>query len=69
MTLDPRTDRVRLVALSGPISGEVVPLDGPQITLGRDPANLICLADRSLSRNAAPAAHPRHVPAHEHAIQ
>ena len=57
MTLDPRTDRVRLVALSGPISGEVVPLNGPQITLGRDPANLICLADRSLSRNHCSLAH------------
>ena len=51
MTMERPTGRGRLVALSGPLAGELVPLDDPQMTLGRDPANRICLADRSLSRN------------------
>jgi transcriptional regulator with GAF, ATPase, and Fis domain len=57
MTSELRTDRVRLVALSGPVAGEVLPLDEPRITMGRDPANRICLADRSLSRNHCTLTH------------
>jgi Nif-specific regulatory protein len=43
-------DRLRLVALSGPMAGEVLPLLAPTMTLGRDPTCTICLADRSVSR-------------------
>ena len=50
MALDALTSRPRLVALSGPIAGEVVPLAASEATIGRDPSNAICLADRSLSR-------------------
>jgi transcriptional regulator with GAF, ATPase, and Fis domain len=50
MTFELRTDRLRLVALSGPLAGEVLPLNAAEVTLGRDPASGICLADRSLSR-------------------
>jgi Nif-specific regulatory protein len=50
MTFEMRTDRLRLVALSGPMTGEVLPLHSGEVTLGRDPASEICLADRSLSR-------------------
>jgi transcriptional regulator with GAF, ATPase, and Fis domain len=41
----------RLVAISGPLSGEVLPLYGPEIFVGRDPSNTICLADLALSRS------------------
>jgi transcriptional regulator with PAS, ATPase and Fis domain/pSer/pThr/pTyr-binding forkhead associated (FHA) protein len=44
-------DQPRLVAIAGPLSGEVVPLDQPELTIGRDPSNAICLSDLSLSRH------------------
>jgi Nif-specific regulatory protein len=40
----------RLIAIAGPLSGEVLALSGPELTIGRDPSNRICLADLSLSR-------------------
>jgi Nif-specific regulatory protein len=50
MTIEPPVIPLRLVALAGPMSGEVLPATGPEVTLGRDPASGICVADRSLSR-------------------
>ena len=43
-------DQPRLVVIAGPRSGEVLPLGGPELTIGRDPSNTICLTDLSLSR-------------------
>ena len=40
----------RLVAVSGPLSGEVFPLSGEHVSLGRDAANSIALPDPALSR-------------------
>jgi transcriptional regulator with GAF, ATPase, and Fis domain/pSer/pThr/pTyr-binding forkhead associated (FHA) protein len=40
----------RLVAIAGPRSGEVLPVSAPELTIGRDPSNGLCLADLSLSR-------------------
>src|ERR1051325_7009678 len=40
----------RLVAISGPLSGEVLPLSENDVSIGRDPSNDICLADLALSR-------------------
>jgi len=39
----------RLVAVSGPLSGEVLPLEDNEVFIGRDPSNSICLADLALS--------------------
>jgi transcriptional regulator with GAF, ATPase, and Fis domain len=50
MTFDRSADRLRLVALSGPLAGVMLPLTGEEVTVGRDPASGISLADRSLSR-------------------
>ncbi len=50
MTSDPLSNPLRLVALAGPMAGEVLPATGAEVTLGRDPASGICVADRSLSR-------------------
>ncbi|MDQ3347639.1 MAG: sigma 54-interacting transcriptional regulator [Acidobacteriota bacterium] len=50
MTIDPLLNSFRLVALSGPMAGEVLPASGAEVTMGRDPASGICVADRSLSR-------------------
>ncbi|MEN3340116.1 MAG: two-component system, NtrC family, response regulator HydG [Acidobacteriota bacterium] len=43
-------DQLRLVAIAGPLSGEVLPLNQPELTIGRDPSNAICVSDLSLSR-------------------
>ena len=40
----------RLVVVSGPLSGEVLPLTDGAIKIGRDPSNDICLSDLALSR-------------------
>jgi predicted component of type VI protein secretion system len=40
----------RLVAISGPLSGEVLPLLERGVRIGRDTSNDICLADLALSR-------------------
>jgi Nif-specific regulatory protein len=50
MTFERSADRLRLVALSGPLVGVMLPLTGEEVTVGRDPASGISLADRSLSR-------------------
>ena len=50
MTFERSTDRLRLVALSGPLVGVMLPLTGDEVTIGRDPSSGIALADRSLSR-------------------
>jgi DNA-binding NtrC family response regulator len=39
---------VRLVAISGPLSGEVVPLTADGLRIGRDSSNDICLPDALL---------------------
>src|SRR5438874_7018576 len=41
----------RLIAIAGPLCGEVTPLNGAELTIGRDPFNVICLADLLLSRH------------------
>ena len=46
MTNEPLLNPLRLVALSGPMAGEVLPAAGAEVTLGRDPASGICVADR-----------------------
>ena len=40
----------RLVAVTGVMSGEVFPLTGLEISLGREPSNVLCLPDLALSR-------------------
>jgi transcriptional regulator with GAF, ATPase, and Fis domain len=40
----------RLVAVAGLMCGEVFPLAGPQVTIGRDPDNTISFPDPALSR-------------------
>src|SRR3954468_4536493 len=40
----------RLVAVRGPLTGEVFPLSGEEVTLGRDAVSTICVADAALSR-------------------
>jgi Nif-specific regulatory protein len=40
----------RLVAISGPLTGDVLPLPPEGVRIGRDPANDICLRDPVLSR-------------------
>jgi len=49
---DPQTPnaQVRLVAISGPLSGEVFTLSPGGVRIGRDASNDICLPDLSLSR-------------------
>jgi transcriptional regulator with GAF, ATPase, and Fis domain len=42
--------QVRLVAISGPLSGEVLPLTADGVRIGRDSSNDICLPDLALSR-------------------
>jgi transcriptional regulator with GAF, ATPase, and Fis domain len=42
--------QVRLVAISGPLTGEVLPLPPDGVRIGRDPSNDICLPDLALSR-------------------
>ena len=41
----------RVVVVSGPSKGTVVRPTGNQLSVGRDPANNLCLADRAVSRN------------------
>jgi transcriptional regulator with GAF, ATPase, and Fis domain len=43
-------DSPRLLAIAGPLCGEVIPVNGEGLTIGRDPSNRIALADLSLSR-------------------
>ena len=43
-------DDPRLVAIAGPCCGEVVRLNGTEMTIGRDHSNAVCLADLALSR-------------------
>ena len=40
----------RLVAVTGVMSGEVFPLSGPELSLGREPSNVLCFPDPALSR-------------------
>src|SRR5215831_13499650 len=40
----------KLVALSGPLNGNVTWLTGTEISIGRDPSNTICLDNGSVSR-------------------
>src|SRR5207247_1239608 len=40
-----------LIALAGPMNGEIVPLSDGGLTLGRDAANSLQISDLSLSRN------------------
>jgi transcriptional regulator with GAF, ATPase, and Fis domain len=49
---DPQTPsaQVRLVAISGPLSGEVFSLTAGGVRIGRDASNDICLPDLALSR-------------------
>src|SRR5438477_330668 len=47
---DDRAAEPRLVAIAGPLGGEVLPLTGDTVTIGRDPASTICLSDLALSR-------------------
>jgi pSer/pThr/pTyr-binding forkhead associated (FHA) protein len=42
--------QARLVAIAGPLTGEVVPLTAGGARIGRDSANDICLPDLALSR-------------------
>jgi len=47
------TDQVReprLIAIAGPLCGEVTRLNTREFTIGRDPSNAMCLADLLLSR-------------------
>ena len=48
--LRPASNHARLVAVSGPLTGEVLPLTDTGVTIGRDTSNDICLADMALSR-------------------
>ena len=48
----------RLVAMSGPISGEVRPLTAGGARIGRDYSNDICLPDLALSRTHCPIGTP-----------
>jgi transcriptional regulator with GAF, ATPase, and Fis domain len=54
MASPPDTDsagaQARLVAISGPLTGEVLPLTAGGARIGRDSANDICLPDLALSR-------------------
>jgi len=40
----------RLVTIAGPLKGMIFPLVGAQASIGRDPANQLCLNDLSVSR-------------------
>jgi transcriptional regulator with GAF, ATPase, and Fis domain len=42
--------RPQLIALSGPLNGNVLLLTGKEISIGRDPSNVICVDSRSVSR-------------------
>ena len=59
----PAADQPRLIALAGPLYGEVLALSGSELTIGRDPSNQICVGDLSLSRRhcaiSTGAAEPR----------
>jgi Nif-specific regulatory protein len=46
----PASRNARLVAVSGPLTGEVLPLSEGGVTIGRGTSNDICLADKALSR-------------------
>ena len=41
----------RLVAVTGVMSGEILPLGGLEVTFGRDASNTICIPDAALSRH------------------
>jgi pSer/pThr/pTyr-binding forkhead associated (FHA) protein len=41
----------RLVAVTGVMSGEILPLAGSELTFGRDASNTICIPDAALSRH------------------
>jgi transcriptional regulator with GAF, ATPase, and Fis domain len=47
---DDRAAEPRLVAIAGPLGGEVLPMSADTVTIGRDPASTICLSDLALSR-------------------
>ena len=59
----PGANQPRLIALAGPLYGEVLALSGSELTIGRDPSNQICVGDLSLSRRhcaiSTGAAEPR----------
>jgi predicted component of type VI protein secretion system len=40
----------KLIAVAGPLRGMIFELTSPEMIIGRDPSNLISVADRSLSR-------------------
>jgi pSer/pThr/pTyr-binding forkhead associated (FHA) protein len=39
-----------LEALAGPLKGSTFPLTDPEISIGREPANLVAILDASVSR-------------------
>ncbi len=40
----------RVVGIAGPFQGMTFPLPGGDVSIGRDPANQLCISDKSLSR-------------------
>jgi transcriptional regulator with GAF, ATPase, and Fis domain len=40
----------RVVGIAGPFQGMTFPLPGGEVSIGRDPANHLCISDKSLSR-------------------
>jgi Nif-specific regulatory protein len=40
----------RVVGIAGPFQGTTFPLSGGEVFIGRDPANQLCISDKSLSR-------------------
>ena len=40
----------RVVGIAGPFQGTTIPLSAAEISIGRDPANHVCISDKSLSR-------------------
>ena len=49
-SLSPASSHARLIAVGGPLTGLVLPLNDPIVSVGRDTANTVCLADLALSR-------------------
>lgn len=40
----------RVIGIAGPFKGTTFPLPGGEVSIGRDPANQLCISDKSLSR-------------------
>ncbi len=47
------TSQFQLIMRTGPVPGTVYPLEGEQLTIGRDPSNSIHIADAEVSRRHA----------------